>query len=187
MENIQTDKVALLINHYTTSVFRYCPNCGLQNGRAETEKLFTCPDCDFRFYANPASAVGGILRNSAGEVLLVRRVKDPAKGKLNTPGGFVDPYESAEEGLVREILEEVAMKVTGMTFLASFPNIYTYRSVTYHTTDMFFFCDIGDAPEFVPNEEVAEILFVPPTAIDFDELAFESTKQAFREYLRILG
>lgn len=175
-----------MINHYTTSVFRYCPNCGLQNGRAETEKLFSCPDCDFRFYANPASAVGGLLRNEAGEILLLRRGKDPAKGKLNTPGGFVDPYESAEEGLAREIREEVGMEVTGMTFLASFPNIYTYRGVTYHTTDMFFFCDIAEAPEFAPNDEVSEILFLPVSEIDFETIAFESTKNALRAYMRRL-
>ncbi len=174
-------------NLYTTSVFRYCPQCGSQNGRTETEKLFACPDCGFLFFANPASAVGGILTNSKGKVLFVRRVKDPAKGKLNTPGGFVDPYESAEEAIAREVREEVNMEIRAIQYLASFPNIYTYRGVTYHTTDVFFVCEIAEEGAFTPNDEVAHIVFLDPAEVDSEEIAFDSTKRALAEYLRLRG
>jgi ADP-ribose pyrophosphatase YjhB (NUDIX family) len=174
-------------SRFTTQVFAFCPACGSRNGRAVTEKLFSCPDCDFRFYANPAAAVGGFLTNEDGDVLWVRRGKEPSKGKLNIPGGFVDPYESAEEALRREIREEVGFEVSEMIFLASFPNLYRYRGVLYHTVDMFFQCRIANAPEFQPNEEISEICYRPPETILFEELAFESTKSALRFLLERIG
>lgn len=176
-----------MVKHFTTSVFQFCPSCGSRNGKAATEKLFSCPDCDFRFYANPAAAVGGLLINGTGEVLLVERGKEPAKGKYNIPGGFVDPRESIEEALRREVEEEVGISLSEIEFLASFPNIYHYRGVTYHTVDMFFVCPIETEWDFVPNTEVVSVKHCAPHEIDLEELAFESTKQAVRAYLKILS
>lgn len=173
--------------HFTTSVFQFCPSCGSRGGRAVTEKLFSCPDCDFRFYANPAAAVGGLLVNEAGEVLLIERGKEPAKGKFNIPGGFVDPYESMEDALRREVEEEVGISLSEIEFLASFPNIYPYRGVTYHTVDMFFICPIQGDWSFIPNAEVVGFKFCLPQRIEVEELAFESTKRAVKAYKKILS
>ena len=62
----------------------------------------------FIYYFNPSSAVACFIRNSRGELLLVRRAKEPAKGRLDLPGGFVDMHESAEEAAQREVKEEQA-------------------------------------------------------------------------------
>lgn len=44
----------------------------------------------FVYYFNPSSAVACFIKNAKGELLLVRRGKEPAKGTLDLPGGFVD-------------------------------------------------------------------------------------------------
>jgi ADP-ribose pyrophosphatase YjhB (NUDIX family) len=131
--------------------------------------------------------VGGILVKETGEVLLVVRGKEPAKGKFNIPGGFVDPYESAEEALRREVWEEVGYTLKKIEFLASFPNLYPYSGVVYHTVDMFFVGVIAEEWEFVPNAEVTAIAFRQPNDIVEEELAFDSTRRALRTYREYLS
>lgn len=164
-------------------LFQFCPRCGSRNGSIPELKHFVCLDCDFHFYSNAAAAVGAFMRDANGDFLFVRRAKDPSKGMLNMPGGFVDPGESVEEALAREVMEEVNIRIGNVEFLASFPNIYVYRGVTYHTTDLFFVCEAMESGVFTANTEITEIAMLPPASVDPSELAFESTRQALAFYL----
>ena len=86
------------------------------------------------------SFLGCFIRNSKGELLLVRRAKEPAKGTLDLPGGFVDMYESAEDAAHREVKEETGLDIAGCRYLFSIPNLYPYSGFEVHTVDMFFEC-----------------------------------------------
>ena len=86
--------------------FIYCPKCGANTFIERNEKAKQCTTCGFVYYFNPSSAVACFIRNAAGEILLVRRAKEPAKGTLDLPGGFVDMFESAEDAAHREVKEE---------------------------------------------------------------------------------
>ncbi len=99
------------------------------------------------------------------------------------PGGFVDPGESAAEALFRETLEEVGLKITSLDWLASYPNLYTYRSVTYHTLDFFYLCRAETLTTTLERTEIEEIKWLLPEAVNPDEIAFSSTKQALQTYL----
>lgn len=70
-------------------------------------------------------------------MLVVRRAKDPAKGTLDLPGGFVDLHESAEEAVRREVKEETGLDVKSSRYLFSIPNIYLYSGFEVHTEDLF--------------------------------------------------
>ena len=72
--------------------FTYCPKCGARTFVERNEKAKQCTTCGFVYYFNPSSAVACFIRNSKGELLLVRRAKEPAKGTLDLPGGFVDMF-----------------------------------------------------------------------------------------------
>ena len=76
---------------------------------------------------------------------MIERANDPGRGKLDLPGGFVDPKESAEAAIKREIKEELKIDIAEPRYLGSYPNIYEYGGVTYHTCDLFFYAKI-DAP-----------------------------------------
>jgi len=79
-------------------LFDYCPSCGSKDMHFDGVKEFSCSVCSFTYYHNVAAGVGAILE--LGEkILLIERGKDPGKGKLDFPGGFVEPEESAEEAL----------------------------------------------------------------------------------------
>ena len=91
--------------------FQFCPVCGAKAFVEHNEKAKKCMACGFVYYFNPSSAVACFIKNAKGELLLVRRGKEPAKGTLDLPGGFVDMFESGEEAARREVREETGLHI----------------------------------------------------------------------------
>lgn len=56
-------------------------------------------------------AVGGIVFDADGRVLLVQRGKPPGVGLWSVPGGRLEPGETIEQGVAREVLEETGLVV----------------------------------------------------------------------------
>ena len=54
--------------------------------------------------------------NDKNELLVCRRGKEPAKGTLDLSGGFIGMYETGEEGLAREVLEETGLQVDNIPY-----------------------------------------------------------------------
>jgi ADP-ribose pyrophosphatase YjhB (NUDIX family) len=175
-------------------MFTFCPSCASKNIAFEKGKYFHCPDCGFVYYHNTAAATGCVIE-ADGRLLFLVRGKEPAKGRLDLPGGFVDPGEGALEGLHREIREELgwtppvppgADTFSVFTFLASFSNRYPYKNIIYNTCDMYFYLRVPGLCEgdlVLEKTEISAVRFLKPEEIDFDEIAFDSTRRAVREYL----
>jgi 8-oxo-dGTP diphosphatase len=53
--------------------------------------------------------VGGVVHDERGRLLLVRRGHDPERGRWSVPGGRVEPGESDEVAVLREVLEETGL------------------------------------------------------------------------------
>lgn len=62
--------------------------------------------------STPALATDCVVFNAEGQLLLVRRAKDPFKGAYALPGGFVDVGEEVELACRRELVEETGVEVT---------------------------------------------------------------------------
>ncbi len=56
-------------------------------------------------------AVGALARDGRGRVLLVLRGNEPDRGTWSLPGGRVEPGETAEQAIVREMKEETGLVV----------------------------------------------------------------------------
>nr|WP_082115056.1 NUDIX domain-containing protein [Lentzea aerocolonigenes] len=56
--------------------------------------------------------VGGIVHDSNGRLLLVRRANPPGEGLWSIPGGRVEPNEADEAAVTREVAEETGLSVT---------------------------------------------------------------------------
>lgn len=56
--------------------------------------------------------VGAIAHDSNGRLLLVRRANPPGKGMWSIPGGRVEPKETDEAAVTREVAEETGLSVT---------------------------------------------------------------------------
>ena len=61
--------------------------------------------------------VGGAIINDNKEILLFLRNKDPENGFWSIPGGSVEYGESVENALVRELYEELGVKVEIISLL----------------------------------------------------------------------
>jgi ADP-ribose pyrophosphatase YjhB (NUDIX family) len=171
-------------------MFNYCPSCASRNIQLEDDKKLFCPDCGFVYYQNIAAATGCVI-SSGGEILLLVRGKEPALGKLDLPGGFVNAGEGALEGLRRECREELgwdpaeAVPGAAFAFFASFPNVYPYKGIVYNTCDLFFTLEAPGLSEKdlrLEEAEIAGVRFVRPEDIDFSEIAFDSARRALRAY-----
>jgi 8-oxo-dGTP pyrophosphatase MutT (NUDIX family) len=94
--------------------YKFCPKCGanLETRVEEGTGRQTCPQCHWTYYPRPAIAVGAILRDKRGKVLLVQRARAPKQGEWQLPAGFLEFGEHPEETLVRELLEETGLKVS---------------------------------------------------------------------------
>ena len=127
--------------------FRFCPRCGQGPSAPPEAPVFSCPACGFHFHFNPAVAAGVIAEDREGRVLLVRRAKEPARGRLGVPGGFVDIGETAEASARREAREETGIDVLDLRFLGSWPNLYEWRGVVYPVVDLYFTGRVGDGDD----------------------------------------
>jgi NAD+ diphosphatase len=165
--------------------FAHCPRCGARqpDGDPPAEAgPFRCVSCRFTLFFNAASAVAAILVRPDGDALFIRRAKDPGKGRLGMPGGFVDAGESAEGALTREIREEVGLEIGGLRYLSSHPNLYAYAGVTYTTLDLFYTASVSDPDRAVALDAVESLVWADPLSVDLEEIAFDSMRAALTRY-----
>lgn len=168
-------------------VFQFCPKCGAKKFVPAEGKNFRCTACQFEYYFNPSGAVAGIVKNPAGQILLTRRSKDPAKGMLDLPGGFIDYHETAEEALMRELHEELEMEVDSMAYFCSLPNVYLYREVEYQTIDIFYVCTASNLSHLKARDEILSFQFYSLDQIDIRQVGLMSIKcglELLREKVR---
>jgi len=179
-------------------MFNYCPSCACGSISFTEGKVFRCPECGFIYYHNIAAAVACLIsvpQEDGERLVLTVRAREPGKGLLDMPGGFIDPGEGALEGLNRELKEELGWtpplpsgkKLTDVYNLyASFPNVYSYKGINYNTCDLFF---SASAPYLTPQDlhleqtEIVKVCFLKPQEIDFSKFAFNSTIRAAKVYL----
>ena len=160
--------------------FKYCPNCKAKIKKSN--RLIDCTSCGFRFYLNPVPTNGLIVQNEKGEILLVKRKSNPKKGFWDVPGGFVDFGETLEESMIREIKEELGVKVKDLRYLISTPDRYLYKVVNYHTL-CFFFTGKVKARNLKAKSDITEIKFFPKNNIPYAKIAFSGAKKAIKYYL----
>jgi len=170
------------MNQPIEHAFAFCPRCGTRNDQPG-EIPFRCNQCHFAFFFGPVAAVGGLIVNSDNELLLVRRARDPGKGKWGLPGGFVDRGESIEDALRREILEETQLVVRDCSLLTTGPNRYTYQGVTADVVDLFYVCEVEGSSVDLAENELSDYRWCVPGPNELGNMAFESNKIAIEKWL----
>lgn len=167
-------------------ILKYCPNCGKESLQWDGERKWSCQNCGFTLYNNVAGAVAVVIRYN-DEIYLTRRNRDPKKGKLDLAGGFVDPKESAEETCKRELFEELQLDVdiSNLKYLTSLPNVYQYKEIDYNTIDLFYEYRVPEKFEVnLELSEISEAVWIPLKELNLEDIAFNSQKKFFEEYLK---
>jgi ADP-ribose pyrophosphatase YjhB (NUDIX family) len=161
--------------------FRFCPQCGggLERRlmKAGEPQRLVCGVCSFIFYLDP-KVVAGTLFTIDGRVVLLRRGVEPALGKWVFPGGYVDRGESVPDAAIRETKEEACLDVR----LGAIVGVYSYAGspnviVVYTAEVVGGSLDAGDESLEAKTFDAAEI--------PWDDLAFHSTREALKDYLRV--
>ncbi len=165
--------------------FHHCPRCGVSlQAAGKKPGSIACAGCGFVYYFNPSVAAAGIILRADGKGLFIRRGKDPGKGMLAMPGGFIDFDETAEDALRREIREEVGVELEGVRFLCSAVNRYAYKDVTYRVLDLFFTACVVEPATATALDDVESVLWIEPGTLKPEELAFPSMRRALGEFLK---
>ena len=105
--------------------------------------------------------------------MVTRRAFAPAKGKLDFPGGFVDPGENAVAALLRELKEELNLIPDEIHFIGSFANRYLFSGVDVNTCDMVFWCKGCKLEDLKVNDDVAAVEFINFDDLNESEFSFD--------------
>jgi NAD+ diphosphatase len=98
---------------------RFCGRCGQPTVNAPAERAKLCPNCGLLSFPRLSPAV--IMLVQRGDELLLARNKAFAGGFFSVLAGFVEPGESLEEAVAREVREEVGLELTDIRYFGSQP------------------------------------------------------------------
>jgi len=155
-----------------------CPRCGAP--RTGAGSPFRCIACAFTLFCNPAVGVGCFVRDAQGRHLFTVRAKDPGKGLLGLPGGFVDAGESAELALEREVREEIGGRISAIRYLCSSPNRYAFAGVDYDVLDIFYTAELAAGELRTDADEIGAIRWLTRDEVREADIAFPSMRAAWR-------
>lgn len=160
--------------------YNFCPRCGgplgLRVVKEGGPEQLVCSECGFVFYLGP-KLVAAVIFEHDGGIVLTRRAIEPGYGKWTFPGGFVDRGETVEDAARREALEEAGVEIE----VGEIVGLYSYEDQV-PVIAVFSGRVTGGEPE--PLDETMAVQIFPRDGLPWNELAFPSTKEALKDYLR---
>ena len=165
-----------------TEEFKYCPICGHPLIHQTENNSPRCVKCDRVFYSAPHPTASAIITDAQGEhFLLARRKFDPFRGYWDIPGGFLALGESLEDGLRRELREELKIEIGIKELLGSYPDVYG-KDLT-PTINIFY---VATIVEGIPTarSDVSEVQWFNRNEIP-SNIAFECVRLAINTWLEL--
>jgi len=127
---------------------QFCGRCGTRTEAHPQERVRICPACQLSAYPRVAPAVMALVKRQ-NQILLARSPHFPP-GMYSALAGFVEPGESLEQCLAREVAEEVGVQISNTRYFASqswpFP----------HSLMIAFVCDWVSGEIKPQDEEIEE-------------------------------
>jgi NAD+ diphosphatase len=99
---------------------RHCAKCGQPSDIAEAGHVRICPVCGTHHFPRTDPAVIMLITDGDDRALLGRQPVWP-EGRFSTLAGFVEPGESLDDAVRREVLEEVGVQVGEVSYAGSQP------------------------------------------------------------------
>jgi NAD+ diphosphatase len=96
---------------------QYCGRCGTPTQPRAEERVRVCPACKLSAYPRVAPAVMALV--TRGRELLLGRSPHFPQGMYSALAGFVEPGETLEQCVAREVAEEVGVSVTNLSYFAN--------------------------------------------------------------------
>jgi NAD+ diphosphatase len=112
---------------------QFCGRCATPTELSASERARTCPSCGLVSYPRLAPAVMALVRRQ--RKLLLARSPHFLEGMFSALAGFVEPGESLEETLHREVREEVGVVITNIRYFSSQPWPFPHSLMIAFTAD----------------------------------------------------
>ncbi|PVY79001.1 NAD+ diphosphatase [Tamilnaduibacter salinus] len=135
---------------------RFCGRCGRATEHHGQERARWCAHCRLPFYPRLAPCVIALIRD--GDHLFLARSSRHAHGFFSLIAGFIEPGESAEEAVAREVREETGFQVRNVRYHTSQPwpfphNLMLGFYADYHGGEMRLQADeLAEGGWFAPDE-----------------------------------
>jgi NAD+ diphosphatase len=137
---------------------RFCANCGQPTELWDAGHERRCPACGTHHFPRTDPVV--IVRVTDGSRLLLGRKPDWPEGRYSVLAGFVEPGESLEDAVRREIHEESGVKVRSASYVASQP-------WPFPSSLMLGFHAEADGGEPRPNDaELGDVRWFEPAEVE---------------------
>lgn len=158
---------------------RFCPYCG---NKVEEREAFgairsACPACDYIHFQDTKVAAG-VLVESDGKILLVKRINMPMQGKWTLPAGFVDGQEDPRSTAVRECLEETGLEVEIVDLVDLFYGLEHPRGASI----VIFYRGRIVGGVLAAGDDADAVAFFD--ADDLPPLGFQATEQVLARWVR---
>lgn len=118
---------------YWDAHYRFCPGCGGPIALKPTERAKRCAACERDFYPPVVPAV--IVRVTKGDSLLMTRQSRFPPGMYGLVAGFLEPGESLERCVEREVLEETGIRVQSIRYFGSQPWPFPHQIMVGFTAE----------------------------------------------------
>jgi len=168
------------VQHRYPADVRFCALCGGEMRPREVlpdrKRFKVCARCGFVDFPSP-KLVAGCLVVERGNVLLLKRGIEPALGRWTFPGGYVDLGEHPKDAAVREVAEEVHMGVRAGDLLGVY-----FAPSNPIAVIVVYLAEPGSNPPSV-SDEATEVGYYEASAIPWDDLAFDTTRQALSDWV----
>jgi NAD+ diphosphatase len=141
------------------SLMNYCPICASALKSKEIDQMLrlVCgsESCNFIHWNNPVPVVAAIVEWK-GDIILARNAAWP-EGMFGLITGFLEKGESPEEGVIREVKEELSLDTTECTFVGN----YSFAQAN----QLIIAFHVKTEGRVFRSEELAELKAVPPAEL----------------------
>ena len=127
MQALDSDEAGLLAYaramSYWRARHRFCGSCGAATRAEKAGHALRCcnPDCATEVFPRLDPAIIVLVTDASGEHALLGRQASWPPGRYSTIAGFVEPGESLEDAVAREVLEETTVEVESVRYDSSQP------------------------------------------------------------------
>lgn len=160
----------------------FCRRCGAPAKHVADHIVYQCTS-GHTLFASPAPTVGVFFVSDDLQVTFAVRGVEPGKGMLDTPGGFVDPGETIEQALTREISEELGLQTRDYetpVYFCSQPGTYMYQDEPRAVLSALFLSRLQPDAPLVPQDDVAGIKVIPLSDISLAEISGDDIRRGVR-------